>query len=261
MDTPQPFKKRRLDSALHKPFKSPLRTPLKPSSNAPNASTLSNAHIPSSDPIEAPENAPKLVPSQKTHVKSHSTSTLQPTSTSSPDDPVHVQSTLTTRTKSLDRTVIKMRQDIDTLSQALSILRSTKASELEELEEKWRGAARLAAEEIFASARDRVNRMGGVGAWRERERERVERMRGGFEEERKANADDEDGYEHEDGEGEERYREKPEKWEYDFREVEVEDDGDGRQSEEEKYQDDDVGLPPRVLYVRLLTRCRLSRWI
>jgi hypothetical protein len=152
-----------------------------------------------------------------------------------------------------------MRQDIDTLSQALSILRSNKASELEELEEKWRGAARLVAEEIFASARDRVNRMGGVGAWKERERERVERMRGGFEEERKPVEDDEK--EDEDGEGEERHREKPEKWEYDFREVEVEDDGGGGQSEEEKYQDDDVGLPPRVLYVRLLTICRLSRWI
>lgn len=37
---------------------------------------------------------------------------------------------------------------------------------------KWRQAARAAAEEVFAGARDKVNRMGGVGAWRERENEK-----------------------------------------------------------------------------------------
>lgn len=130
-----------------------------------------------------------------------------------------------------------MRQDIDTLSQALSILRSNKASELEALEEKWRGAARLAAEEIFAGAKDRVNRMGGVGAWRERERERRERQRDGFEMPARE-GEDEEGDE-DDGDDGER-RERLERWDYDFREAEVgRDDGEVGQ-EEEKYQDDDV---------------------
>ena len=37
---------------------------------------------------------------------------------------------------------------------------------------KWKGKSREAAEEVFAVARDRVNRCGGVGGLRDRERER-----------------------------------------------------------------------------------------
>lgn len=40
--------------------------------------------------------------------------------------------------------------------------------------DRWRTASRAAAEEVFASTRDRVNRMGGVGAWKEREQEQKE---------------------------------------------------------------------------------------
>lgn len=40
--------------------------------------------------------------------------------------------------------------------------------------DRWRAASQAAAEEVFASTRDRVNRMGGVGAWQEREREQRE---------------------------------------------------------------------------------------
>ena len=41
--------------------------------------------------------------------------------------------------------------------------------------DKWRTASRAAAEELFGTTRDRVNRMGGVGAWKDREREAQER--------------------------------------------------------------------------------------
>ena len=51
---------------------------------------------------------------------------------------------------------------------------STTDADLEVLIERWRAASRAAAEELFASTRDRVNRMGGVGAWREREKEQRE---------------------------------------------------------------------------------------
>jgi Swi5-dependent recombination DNA repair protein 1 len=40
------------------------------------------------------------------------------------------------------------------------------------LVQKWKVASRAVAEEVYASARDRVNKMGGVGAMREREREK-----------------------------------------------------------------------------------------
>lgn len=245
MDTPQPFKKRRLDSAVHKPFKSPLRKPLKPPSNGLNASNLSNApRIPPYDHNEISENALKPISSQNGRAESLPASTPRQTTAYCSNNPIHTEiHTITARTKSLDRTIIKTRQDIDTLSQALSILRSNNASELETLEEKWCRAARSAAEEIFASAKDRVNRMGGVGAWRERERERVERMRGWFEEEQRIGDDKEE--EGQDGRDEETYREGPEKWVYDFRGEKTQDDENRIHSEQEIFQDDDVGLFPR----------------
>ena len=50
---------------------------------------------------------------------------------------------------------------------------------LENLIIKWRDASRRAVEEVFAGARDRVNRMGGVAAWKEREREKLEQQQQG----------------------------------------------------------------------------------
>jgi Swi5-dependent recombination DNA repair protein 1 len=94
---------------------------------------------------------------------------------SAPIEPLTLVAIQTTQKeiRRLESLSIKQKQDIDTLTQALSILTSTKSAELEKLAEKWRSASRLAAEEVFASARDKVNRMGGVGAWREREKERA----------------------------------------------------------------------------------------
>ena len=60
----------------------------------------------------------------------------------------------------------------------MAIVSSTQEAELAGLIAKWRQASRAAAEEVFEAARDRVDRMGGVGAMREREREMVERRRG-----------------------------------------------------------------------------------
>ena len=49
--------------------------------------------------------------------------------------------------------------------------------ELEYLISKWKTASHEAAEELFRGARDRVNKMGGVGAWRERTKKQ---SRGGW---------------------------------------------------------------------------------
>ena len=62
------------------------------------------------------------------------------------------------------------------LTQAQTLATSTKDDDLVVLVDKWRTASRAAAEELFGSTRDRVNRMGGVGAWKERERESKERQ-------------------------------------------------------------------------------------
>lgn len=63
------------------------------------------------------------------------------------------------------------------LTQAYSLATSKKDEELVTLTDRWRAASRAAAEELFASTRDRVNRMGGVRAWQQREREAKQRLK------------------------------------------------------------------------------------
>lgn len=83
--------------------------------------------------------------------------------------------------------------------------------ELEGLIEKWRSTSRLAAEELYGTARDKVNQMGGVSGWRARDEANVDRRRmweeEAREEERKkldaALESDSDEDEHEGGEDEE----------------------------------------------------------
>lgn len=76
---------------------------------------------------------------------------------------------------SLTRELVQLRSEIQILSQAQALASSTKDEDLQVLIDKWRAASRAAAEELFGTTRDRVNRMGGVGAWKEREREASER--------------------------------------------------------------------------------------
>ena len=65
-----------------------------------------------------------------------------------------------------------LRQSLDTAQQALQIASSSTDIELETLITKWKHASREAAEEVFRGAKDRVNGMGGMGAWQERSRKR-----------------------------------------------------------------------------------------
>jgi len=70
---------------------------------------------------------------------------------------------------------MQLRNEIQILTQAHALATSTKDEGLQVLIDRWRTASRAAAEELFGSTRDRVNRMGGVGAWKEREKEAKER--------------------------------------------------------------------------------------
>jgi len=258
MDTPRAFKKRRLNDALHKPFKSPLRTPLKPTSDPPNASDPTSASLTLSRP---PSGTSKLSKNASTRFKSphelhispdHATAQHCPSSTnnaptkSRDDDSTTVTSVriIIAQNKALERQIIQLRQDTDSLTQASSILRANKAAELEGLAEKWKGAARLAAEEIFAIARDRVNGMGGVGAWREQERERSRTRKEYFGPEMgNGRGDGEDVNGEDAGNRGDRNGKWAERWECDFQNVEWECRESNKQDEEEeKYQDDEVSL-------------------
>jgi hypothetical protein len=67
-----------------------------------------------------------------------------------------------------------LRSELDTVQQALRIETSNKDKELGALIAKWRAVSQEAADELFASAREKVMRMGGLAAWRGREKQRRE---------------------------------------------------------------------------------------
>ncbi|KAF2751410.1 hypothetical protein M011DRAFT_113384 [Sporormia fimetaria CBS 119925] len=165
MTTPQ-AKRRRLDDAaktLHKPFKSPFRTPLKPA--------LPPSEQPSTERpgafAETPVPTKVRLFDQTPHPDISSTPRHLPAATPIRRAPKKTSPALT-------REIIQLRSDVQILSQALALATSDKDVDLTSLVDTWRTASRAAAEELFASTRDRVNRMGGVGAWKEREREQKE---------------------------------------------------------------------------------------
>lgn len=65
-----------------------------------------------------------------------------------------------------------LRAELDITTQAVKLSTSSQDRELETLIRKWRGVSRDVAEELYASAREKVNRMGGVGVWKERSKRR-----------------------------------------------------------------------------------------
>ncbi|KAH6643067.1 hypothetical protein C7974DRAFT_328920 [Boeremia exigua] len=194
MSTPQ-AKRRRLNDAtstLKKPFKSPFRTPLRPnigsdppSSDPPDISSpaksvsyatpLTTSHKAPSVPTQPLADAVATTPASlqtrfvKLHASQHNGSTplnLIPKKTAPRKKPSK---------PSLTRELMQLRNEIQILSQAHALAVSAKDENLQILIDRWRAASRAAAEELFGSTRDRVNRMGGVGAWKEREREAKER--------------------------------------------------------------------------------------
>jgi Swi5-dependent recombination DNA repair protein 1 len=248
MATPPAPKRRRLNDALHKPFKSPMRPPFQPNANPSVASPLSR------EPLQALDSTKENVENalgEGTPIKRKPLLKPAPAAISNTTDPLVLSTQKEIRR--LDLLSIRYRQENDTLSQAVSILASTKSAELEALTLKWRNAARLAAEEVFAGARDKVNRMGGVGAWRERENERKGFAEAWESEPVKSGGggdDDDDDEDESDGAGQNKGEREGEVYERDERLQVVEDDWDydkGRVEGEKKERDvggadDDVSI-------------------
>ncbi|KAF1966612.1 hypothetical protein BU23DRAFT_593031 [Bimuria novae-zelandiae CBS 107.79] len=191
MSTPQ-AKRRRLNEAsktLHKPFKSPFRTPLKPnkpnlgsdppSSDPPETSTTSASALSNDGTVQQPQDATASRGSSHQHTPNRPVPAVAKplvprAGLPTPSRPRPSQKKTTPSKPSLTREIIQLRNDIQILSQAHTLAASTKDDDLLVLIEQWRTASRAAAEELFATTRDRVNRMGGVGAWKDREREQKE---------------------------------------------------------------------------------------
>ncbi|KAH9863910.1 hypothetical protein J1614_009843 [Plenodomus biglobosus] len=198
MSTPQ-AKRRRLNEAnktLHKPFKSPFRTPLKPSigSDPPSSDPLdTTSFTPVSSHSAAPgenttfykqPNAATAIPATPATPLTRASKPLvsRPSSLATP----RTASRGTPSKPSLAREIMQIRSEIQMLTQAQTLATSTKDDDMVVLIDKWRTASRAAAEELFGSTRDRVNRMGGVGAWKDRENESKERQMQWDREEREA---------------------------------------------------------------------------
>jgi Swi5-dependent recombination DNA repair protein 1 len=119
--------------------------------------------------------------------------------------------------------------------------------------EKWRTASRSVAEELFATTRDKVNRMGGVGAWKAREKEGKERQQKWDQEEREAEREKIEKA-RENGEmGDEAYDR--------YADMGEENGTEGKEEETFKAADDDVsGSQTTGVNPSKLTYCSPLRW-
>lgn len=199
-----PAKRRRLEqstSTLTKPFRSPLRVEVKKQLSTEDgrdhsqSSTDTDAHAaqPASSPVRKTPTTALPTSSQSSPAKPVTTSiiTSLPYPTVKPPYSA-IPTTRSTKPKSPEYLALQkqhtrlltevsaLRKSIDTAQQALSLESSDQDAELERLVAKWRGIAREAAEELFRVAKDKVNRMGGVGVWRERTRRRNDEAQQGF---------------------------------------------------------------------------------
>ena len=80
--------------------------------------------------------------------------------------------------RALESSIRAIKDDVDLLSQAVRIIKVGRDAELEKLIVKWKLISREAAEELYATCKDKVNRMGGMQAWRDMEKQRKEQNRG-----------------------------------------------------------------------------------
>jgi Swi5-dependent recombination DNA repair protein 1 len=211
MSTPA-AKRRRIDAAsqtLSKPFRSPFKRPFQSPLKAPPSTTTPPTQPGVSTPLKPPNsntlsflpalpektpNLPFTIPNRSPRRKTFSS----PLSAVVLNADLDIAPLLRTQ-KELERQLREVREELEQAEQARKIERESRKKypngevdgELVALIEKWRGASRLAAEELFGKVRDRVNRyvwcinektrwglmmnrMGGPRAWKEMQKKQQE---------------------------------------------------------------------------------------
>lgn len=187
-------KRRRVEGAastLSKPFKSPLRKPVRGTVGKEKA--FNNSSIKTEAAGQEPQDADGKDAQEHLIPRTSISSKLTSLTSSSPASPVPslqnrkrkpgtnqitpskkniladpVISALQKEERALQSRLSALRSELDTVQQALRIESSSKDAELEALILKWKTVSQEAAEEVFEGARERVSRMGGMKAWRER---------------------------------------------------------------------------------------------
>lgn len=145
-----PAKRRRLDQPnefFNKPFRSPLRTASKGPQHEQQAqgSTAKSPHA-SNEP------SPLTRPVNLTPANSEASNIQH-------RDPPKQHSALSLHLK-------KLCQTLDVAHQALQIETSGQDVRLQALITKWKAVAQEVAEQLFVLAKERIDQMGGVSAWR-----------------------------------------------------------------------------------------------
>ncbi|KAL8785029.1 MAG: hypothetical protein Q9213_003622 [Squamulea squamosa] len=218
-----PKKRRRIDTSnpLNRPFKSPFRTPLKPSSTFQTNKTTP-ASVCNSQPIAYSKSLPTSTTSTIT-TPSHSSRPLPSYSSTLPTKSGSDLDKLQKHHTNLLNALSSLRARLETTNQALEIEASDTDAELETLIKKWRGVSREAAEEVFVGMKEKVDGMGGWKKWRSRE---VEGARGWDDEEgQKANNRGDGADRQEEGIEERKERRRSERAEEEQAEDEDEDEG------------------------------------
>lgn len=161
-----PVKRRRLDQGtafLNRPFRSPLRKSVTTSSqnephtnqdSKPQANANGSHDLPSprvtvlGDSPDRPEQLPLSVDADKVEPKESQKDYI-----------------------ALSLQLKKLSQSLDVAQQALQIEHSNQHVQLQALISKWKAVAQDAAEKLFTDAKERIDHMGGVAAWRLRTQE------------------------------------------------------------------------------------------
>lgn len=172
-------KRRRTDAAtaLSKPFKSPLRRP------APtNTDDTPSKPVAPRDPEDTKVPATPTIPVDSKSISNPP----DPTTTPEPPkrkrvlqlfSPLPSQSfqisdpeilELQKQHREIKSKVDALTTELEMATQALNLETNPKYIEIPTLITKWRLASQDAADEVFVGAKERVNGMGGMAAWKER---------------------------------------------------------------------------------------------
>lgn len=174
MSTPA-AKRRRIETAsqtLSKPFRSPFKTPLKsPGKAAPSdeettvATPISLASKTTNSLLSNPAKTPSLPAPSANRAPRPKKSFSSPVATAALNADPDVAPLLRTQ-RELEKELRELKEEVDTADQARKIEADSKKKdpegeidgELVELIGKWKGASRLAAEELFTKVSERINR-------------------------------------------------------------------------------------------------------
>ncbi|KAJ5184485.1 hypothetical protein N7491_007650 [Penicillium cf. griseofulvum] len=192
-------KRRRVNAAtaLSKPFKSPLHRPEpRNTDDTPSKSAASrtpdDTKFPATLTTAEPETMSNPPSPTATSVSPRRRRTLQlfPPSPFQTSDPEVLE--LEKQYRSIKAKVDAVIAKLETATQARDLETNPRYIEIPTLITKWRLASQDAADEVFVGAKERVNRMGGLAAWKEQTKRNATRWE--FDEERREREHiDEDG--------------------------------------------------------------------